>query len=208
MLQDWTVNGFFYITDVDNLLSICEHGILSHNEIESRNIEHYSVADENVQELREDKVVDISGLPLHDYANLYINPRNPTMFEVKNEDICVLGIRWDVALIKGAIVTDGNAASNETRFYQSPEGFDDIGDQRLKYILNTRNWRKGGSREKYLKRVLNAELLVPQRVPPEYIDRVYTKDQDDESRVMELLPDDCCIKIVKEYPDIFFLKEE
>ncbi|MGH2768869.1 MAG: DarT ssDNA thymidine ADP-ribosyltransferase family protein, partial [Actinomycetota bacterium] len=65
-----------YITAVENVASILQHGILSHEL--SRRMAHRSLSKELVQERRRTVVVP-NGRRLHDYANLYICARNPTL---------------------------------------------------------------------------------------------------------------------------------
>jgi hypothetical protein len=58
-----------YITPIDNVLSILRSGILSHRL--AAQVAHKSVAMAEIQDRRK-KVVVPNGMPLHEYANLYI----------------------------------------------------------------------------------------------------------------------------------------
>jgi hypothetical protein len=80
-----------YITPISNLHSILEHGVLSHRRAQAFN--PTSVAMQEVQDLRAGRRVP-GGLPLHEYANLYICARNPMLFKrlFSRNEICVLSL--------------------------------------------------------------------------------------------------------------------
>jgi hypothetical protein len=160
-----------YIAHVDNVPSICTAGVLS-NRRASR-LDHQSVADPEVQNRRKGKRVP-SGLLLHDYANLYITARNPMLFkrisDGRIDELCVMRISADVLDLDGVVVTDRNAAKFGCSFKSVAEGVQSI-DAGL--IART-YWGDGDALER--ERCWNAkftEVLVPDRVPPEYITGVY-----------------------------------
>jgi len=78
-----------FITAIDNVLSILEHGILCYQQ--AINVQHTSIAMNVVQQRRDDKIIPNAG-SLHSFANLYFHARNPMMYVRKalHEDICVL----------------------------------------------------------------------------------------------------------------------
>ena len=67
-------NYLYNITSIENLESILIHGILSKNKV-SNLTRHIDISNAEVQH-RRDNVVLPNGKMLHDYANLYFNPRN------------------------------------------------------------------------------------------------------------------------------------
>ncbi|MGB8987370.1 MAG: DUF4433 domain-containing protein [Candidatus Sulfotelmatobacter sp.] len=152
-----------FITHIDNLASILEHGILSHNQMAAR--QHVSVAMQAVQDRRSQKVVP-GGRPLHDYANLYICARNPMMFvrRGQHENLCVLSISSTVLDIPGTVITDQNAASNYVRYAAAPAGLAHV-DRALTFA---RNWTHPGDQiaEWRHKAAKCAEVLVPDSVQP------------------------------------------
>ena len=76
------IKELYFITHIDNIKSILQHGILCYNK--AKKILCKSIADYEIQK-RSDKVVIPGGkLKLHDYANLYFNPRNAMMFKRKD----------------------------------------------------------------------------------------------------------------------------
>lgn len=160
-----------YIAPIENIPSICQHGILSHNMARRLRARPASLAMQEVQDIRAKKSVP-GGRALHDYANLYICARNPMLYKrlSQHAEICVLRINPDVLDIPGTVVTDGNAASDYTLFRPAPRGLE-IVDRELTFLLDWRDadqityWRK--------RRAKCAEALVPDRVPPQYLIGAY-----------------------------------
>ncbi len=158
-----------YITPIKNIPSILEKGILCHDK--AQNIAHESVAMEEIQDIRARKIVP-GGKPLHHYANLYFNARNPMMYKRSNEhkNICILKINPDILKMAGAIVTDGNAASDYTAFYQPAAGIDKLDSK----FIYTDSWNDINPISKWQKaHKICAEVLVPDKISAEYIKGAY-----------------------------------
>lgn len=72
---------------------------------------------------RRNSVFIPNGDSLHSYASAYFDPRNPMMY--KRQDIaqsfCVLAISSEVLNMQGTIISDGNVASEYSRFYSPKE---------------------------------------------------------------------------------------
>ncbi len=161
-----------YITSIDNVVSICKRGILSHNGIRQLGLKHNSVAMKEIQEIRKDVKVTGTGKPLHDYANLYICARNPMLLirQSQHKGICVLRVSCDVLDIPGTIVTDGNAASGHSRFEPAPSGLSIVDRERT----FARYWTDNVMAVYYRKKSQKcAEVLVPDRVPPKHLQGAY-----------------------------------
>lgn len=75
------IEGLYYITHVDNIISILENGILSHSLIESKGINHQKIYNASVVNRRSGRKV-IGEKTLWDFANVYFQPRNPMMYVV------------------------------------------------------------------------------------------------------------------------------
>jgi hypothetical protein len=166
------VKELHFITSIDNLDSILMRGILSHNR--AARLVHRSVASELVQDRRRGKSVP-GGRSLHSYANLYFDARNPMMYCLQDmRDLIVVRVSPDVLDIPDTVVTDGNAASGPTRFYPSPEGLANLDSTRI----FAWSWNDSDSWVKIeKKRVRNAEVLVPNLVPSDYIEGCYVDTQ-------------------------------
>lgn len=176
----------YFITDIVNVPSMLLHGILSHNMIAKKRIKHSSVANVNVQDRRMNKVIP-GGKKLHDYANLYINARNPMLYVLlpRQRDLCVLRISTDVLQCNGAIVSDENAARGWARFEPWPDGLNMI----EKEDIFRERWDVDGFFErKRLMGIMCAEVLLPDKVESRYIQGAYVSDQEAFDRLVGLCP--------------------
>lgn len=178
-----------YITPIENLASILKWGIQSHHRIskasEAGKIRYASIALPEVQDKRE-KVRVPGGKPLHEYANLYLCARNPMMFKRKEQhaEICVLRIDLSVLDIENAIVVDRNAASSKPLFKPAPQGLEYIDGA----LVFAEDWRHPDAPLDYQnhKAVKCAEVLIPDKVPPNYITGVYVSCEEVRLRVQRM----------------------
>lgn len=162
-----------YITVADNIPSILKHGILSHENAEE--IDHVSVANVEVQERRAAKILP-SGEPLHSYANLYFWARNAMMYRVRDrEGLCVIRVSADVLDIDGTYYSNRNASTYEARFFVCEHHFDHL-DARELYAGS---WATDGETDHERMQCMQAEVLVPDRVPPKYIEGVYVRTREE-----------------------------
>ena len=170
-----------FIAHMDNIISYCKYGIFSHNDAEEFFPSHRKIANEEVQELRKKKVV--AGKPLHDYANLYFNARNPMLcFLLTNgyNQLCVLSISKDVLTLDDAMCSFCNAADADARFFPLPNGIRELksNDIYRKY------WNIPDDPElsEYYKSRICAEVLIPHIVERRFIEKIYVPS--DEKRAI------------------------
>ena len=76
--------ALYYISHKDNLPSILKNGIYSHNEIQNSDINPQTIYDEDIINRRKSKTLP-NNEPLINYANLYLQPRNPMLYRVLHE---------------------------------------------------------------------------------------------------------------------------
>ncbi len=189
-----------YIIPIKNMGSIYTLGILSHKKAEK--ISHQSVAMDEIQERRK-KVVIPSGRPLHQYVNLYFHARNPMMFKRKDfyKELCLVKVSKDVLNLPQVVISDGNASSDYVRFYTVTEGLRVIDKERV----FARYWNHDDPIEKF-RHVFEkcAEVLVPDKVPKEFILGAYVSCEDSKVKlydIMEKIKPDFPITV---NPDLFF----
>jgi hypothetical protein len=142
-----------------------ENGILSHRR--AKQLQHISVAMAEIQDIRAKKVVP-GGLPLHEYANLYLCARNPMLYKRKDlhARLCVLRVSTNVLDLPGVVIADGNAASEYTGFWPSPAGLVKVD----KDLVCVEFWTDSDQIVEWQKkRVKCTEVLVPDRVEPHFI---------------------------------------
>jgi ssDNA thymidine ADP-ribosyltransferase, DarT len=175
------------IAPISNLASIASLGILSHNR--AARVPHLDVSDAEVQDRRARKLVpDVrrsKPRELHDYANLYICGQNPMMY-VRREhhhEMVMLRVSCEVLDLDEVVVADGNAAAGPTGFHSAPGGLAHI-DAKITFAGDPRDpvlsvfWER--------KRRQCAEVLVPDRIPPEYITGAYVSCEESRDQCEDL----------------------
>lgn len=159
------LNELHYITLIDNVPSILTKGILSHDLAEK--VQHRSIAMQEVQNRRSSKKVS-GGRMLHEYVDTYICARNPMLYLRKDShaELCVLRIDPVVLDLGGVIVTDRNAASN-ARFSPGKTGLALIDREQVfaEYWIHSGDELATDNHKK----IKCAEVLVPSRIPPNYV---------------------------------------
>lgn len=158
---------------IANIPSVLQHGILA-NELAAK-LEHLSVAMTQIQD-RRDRVQVPGGLKLHQYANLYFHARNPMLFKRQGqaESLCVLRISATVLELPDVVLADRNASSEYVRFLSPAQ----ISLINFALVFAT-DWRHPNDRIAYLrhKSVKCAEVLVPHKVSPEFIEGAYVANE-------------------------------
>ncbi len=192
------ISELHYLTDIHNLTSIVEKGILSH--VLANEVPHKKIDMPEVQGRRACKLVP-GGRPLHEYANLYFSARNPMLFKRKesHEEICVLRVSVEVLESQGAVIVTGNAASDYVAFYPSPRGVEHLN----KELVFAQYWTDPDPIEEARKRVAKcAEVLVPNRVPSSLILGAYVSCNKTMEKLKVLFPN------IRFYfnPELFFRK--
>jgi len=168
--------------------------------MEEEGVQTTPIYDKAIVSDRHSKQVE-GGKNLWDYANLYFQARNPMLYRVVREksvnDIVVLEIRQDIRNTPGAFVSDGNAASVQTRFRASCRVGESFYDKLREDIF--REWWSDldGS-----KRRIMSECLVPERVPPDYIQTIFTANLEVSDKLSRMAPS-CGVPIVPN-ADMFF----
>jgi O-acetyl-ADP-ribose deacetylase (regulator of RNase III) len=193
------IKGLFYITHVENVPSILKHGILSHGQIEAQNVPFTAIYDAAIVSNRKAKPTP-DRASLWEYANLYFQPRNPMMYRVvcerRRTDVAVVGVKPDVLQLPHVLITDGNAASGPTRFFNVSDGLEVIEGQWRD--IQAEYWNNlNGSKRKIM-----AECLVPERITPDHVHTIFVADHESQERLKRLIGFPS-VDVVPE-PNIFF----
>lgn len=182
------IKELYYITHINNVPSILERGILSHEIMERENIPVTRIYNpEIVAKRRAIKTPD--GRSLWSFANLYFQPRNAMLFRVVFfsegigvNDIAVLGVQMSVLNSPDIFIATGNAAHSKSEILPAREG-----KKRLSKIRATidKEWWK---LEDGSKRELMAECLVPGIIPPQFIREIYVASREGANKLKMMLP--------------------
>jgi ssDNA thymidine ADP-ribosyltransferase, DarT len=186
-----------YIAPIANLRSILEQGILSHARAAAH--DHVSIAAQEIQDRREARRVP-GGRRLHEYVNLYVHARNPMMWvrRERHAELCVVRVSPNVLDLPGAIVTSQNASSGYALFQPAPGGLAIVQYE----LVFARDWRDSDEIVYYRKKSAKcAEVLIPDRVGPEFIQGVYCSGAEGTSSVHAV----CEITVTLD-PDLFLLE--
>ncbi len=199
MARKAEIKGLYYITHVENIPSILKHGILSHGQIDAQNVPFTPIYDAQIVSNRKAKPTP-DRASLWEYANLYFQPRNPMMYRVVHEklsrDLAVVGVKPDVLHLPHVWITDGNAASNPTNFFNESDGVRVIKEQWR--VIQAEYWKDvDGSKRKIM-----AECLVPEGITPDHIHTIFVADHESQKRLKGLIGFSS-IDVVPE-PKIFF----
>jgi hypothetical protein len=163
-----SVIQLYYITHRDNVPSILEKGILCHSAIVTQKVKHTQIYDEQIVSNRQSRICP-DGRSLWSFANLYFQPSNPMLYRVTHqrpvEEIAVIAVRGDVVDGEGVFISDGNAASLNSKV-------EPVTDTELKVILKqirTVWWDAIDGKRKSM-----AECLVPEHISPDHLEAIYT----------------------------------
>jgi len=168
------VKELYFITPIDNVPSILERGILSNKLAD--NLPHKSVAMQEIQGRRKDKKIPGAG-HLHDCANLYFDAHNPTLSKVRsyNDSICILSVDHKVLDLPNVIITDRNAASDYARFDPPDKGLAALDKNTVfaQYWTHPENQYEEWTH----KSIKCAEVLIPNKVEPNYVLGAYVANE-------------------------------
>ena len=161
-----------YIVPIETVPSILKHGVLSH--VRAQRIGHKDISLGDVEDLRSKVIVPApgGGRRLHDYANLYICPRNPMLLKRSgmHQELCVLRVNPNVLDIAGTVVTDMNAGSKYAHFAAAPAGLSIVDRDRTFDDW----WTHDDQRDQWRHSAQKcAEVLVPNVVPAVHIVGAY-----------------------------------
>ena len=171
------IDFLYHLTHVDNMPSILDHGLLSHNDAHARGLMMEDLSDPGVQDRRADLRLD--DRPLHDYVCLYFNPRNPMLFKrrVHQDDIVILCLDRQLLEQSWAFFTDGNAAGDATEFFADPRDLAKLDWD----CIQGEYWNdsEDGKRKRC------AEILVPHAIPFDEVRRVCVRTDSTQTRLSE-----------------------
>ena len=176
--EPYKINYLYHITHIDNLSSIFKRGLLSHRRAHGELLVTEDIANQEVIRIRERTRIPLSGRMIVDYVPLFFTPRNPMMYVKKDihDDIAVLCLDRNLLSQskEGVIFTDGNAADNETAFFNDLRFID-----RLDWICIRDGGKPihlyGQQAFEEWKRKRAAEVLVPDWISFSHVQSIVVK---------------------------------
>ena len=169
--------GLHFMTPVENLGSILEHGLLSRNAMLTRGVAFVDISDNEVQDLRR-RPEPVFGRSIHDYVPLYLNHMNAMLYRRRElrESLVILEIYSAITAQPGVLFCDGNAAAAGTEFSTDPDVLSTAAE-----ALDAEYWTDiaDGKRRRM------AEVLIPDSVPTDAIGRAICNNRELAARIRE-----------------------
>ncbi len=192
ILDTLGIHYIYHMTHVDNLNNILQNGLLSHgNRLVQTDISNQDV--NSRRSIRE----PIYNKSIHSYVPFYFSPRNAMLYskqEIQNH-LVILALDRSLIYQPDSLYTDGNAAANETIFYND-----------LNQIQNL-NWKcihaKMWTDFQDGKRIKMAETLVFNNVETKYIQKIFCKNDQLKQYIERKIKHNSQIKI-EVNQDLFF----
>lgn len=171
------LNTIDHITHIKNLPTILECGLLPHgNAYQQVDISNFEV------NARRSKLEPIYKKRIHDYVPFYFNPRNAMLYRNKSRDVVILGFNKNIINMPYSLFTDGNAACNNTAFYND---FTKLSCLNWRRVFSER-WTKSPSLFSFeettqydsaLRNDMMAEVLIPGVVSVKHLAIIYCKSE-------------------------------
>lgn len=182
--------GLFYMASIENIEGILSKGILSHNIAHEDRLAKVDISNQEVNR-RRNRNEPVFNRNIHDYAPLYINPKNPMQYVLfKNgmrEKLVLIKVNPNILLEEDVIFSDGNAASHRTNFYNDIDDFNKLNWTCINDIYWV-NYSDG-------KRFRCSEVLVYKQIQQYYFLEMFTYEKDLLNQLIYLFPNHYGIKI-------------
>lgn len=177
------IKQLFYITHIDNVASILKHGIMSHRQIEETKIPFTRIYDAQIVSSRQNRQTP-DNKSLWEYANVYLQARNPMLYRVLCEkdasEIAVIGVDRSIMTTAGSFFSAGNAASYSSDIVPIKDSANAF--KEVKNSLDNQWWNDvDGSKRKIM-----AECLIPTNIDPEYLRTIYVSNDANAEKVKRL----------------------
>ena len=179
--ERYRITCLYHLTHIENLQNISNLGLLSHNRAHAQ-ASPTEIADPEVIKRRARRRDTVFDRPLHDYVPLYFTPLNPMLSTRRGiqSQLAILCISKGVLLFDGAVFTDGNAASAGTQFFGDCRHLDQLDWA----CIRAPYWPDfpDGKRKRC------AEVLVPDRLGLEHLQRIVVSNDAAARAVQDVLP--------------------
>lgn len=172
ILRQYGVSTLNHMTHIDNLLSILDNGLLSHNNCSCNR--KRDISNQGVNARRE-RLEPIYHRKVHDYVPFYLNVKNSMLYVVQKQygdKIVILGYSPDILFEKDILFTDRNAATNAVIFTDTCYRLGDKSfiDMDRVFNIHKESWNKE------LKHIMQAEILIPEKVG-QFLSAIYVQNE-------------------------------
>ena len=201
-LEEAGINEFYFFTYLDNLPQILHFGLLPKNEAIKMENAPRSFANEEVQKLRHDRIVELSNyqkISVHNLVPVYLTPLTPTLYAVRDISMEIVFVVVDAKILGNDSIqfcfTDGNAGASETKIYRNLRHHKHIPWE----VIRAKYWNDipDGKRQR------NAEFLIHPKIDPKWFLSLVVKNEQVKIKVESTLPVQTMVPICIE-PSFFF----
>ena len=166
-------DSLYYITHIDNVPSILEKGILSHNHVQG--MKYQEIRDFKL--LRRRKKIMPNGKTMRDCVNLYFQPRNAMLYRLTRtmdkKELAVLQVKPELIKEPGTVFSDRNATNAQAQFFAGVGNLKKIDGK----LFKKEYWTDSDdSKQRRM-----AEVLVPRPIRNDEIMSIYVASEVDDS---------------------------
>lgn len=202
------IQELYYITDIDNVPSILDKGILSHND--AQDIPHTDISNKTIQSLRKDKAIQLDDkhkttLPLWSFVCLFAQPHNAMMYVSRGKHICVLRIDKAILERDDIYISDRNASCHNASFSQAKNWALTNKTARCLYSRHSLPYSTNTIDPNDYKSIRQLEILCPKKVAKEFILGFFAKQKEDMEVLLDIVKDKLLSLSVTMNANIFFL---
>ena len=201
------IEELYYISDIDNVPSILDKGILSHNDV--KDIPHKDISNKDIQALRKDKLVSIDAshtqLSLWSFVCLFAQPHNAMMHVSKGKNICVLRIDKKILEQQGVLISDRNASCYNAIFTNVEKWALTDETARCLYSRYSLPHNNNLISTNDYKSIRQLEVLCPIRVAKEFILGFFVKQHEDMQALLAMVKETFSPSTISVNSNIFFL---
>lgn len=178
--EEHNIDYLHYFTSIENIQSIMELGILSRNQVNKKNLDSIDISSGWIQNIRTKKIPG-TNIKIQDCVPLYFATHTPMQHvctrgrnkKINQDQLVFIDIDPVTILSrKGIYFTNGNAAAQYTKFYNTDNFSNNIND------LDNIDWqvihsgRKSDISYDTNKHRRAAEVLIPFQIPTEDFSKI------------------------------------
>lgn len=201
------IQELYYITDIENVPSILDKGILSHNTV--KDIPHVDISNKEIQGVRENKLVPLNTtgnkLPLWSFVCLFAQPHNAMMYVSRHKHICVIRLDKNILEQDDVIITDRNASCQNATFAKASDWVLTNETARCLYSRQSLPTMTNQITHHDYKSIRQLEILCPQKVAQKYILGFFVKQKEHMEKVLKMVTNKLLSLSVIINDNIFFL---
>ena len=191
-----TLNYLKHIVHIDNLGTILEYGILSHNEAKAKGLIKNDISMDDVQQRREKRFVcewidennseNKKSLFVHDFASFYFQSRNTMLYKRHNlqDNLLIILISSEWLNSPNTLYSDGNLGSPKSKLFSGSEQFKFVDWD----LLQSDSWNNPDEDiKKEQRRKMCAEVLIYPKIEPTEILKIVCNNIETKEKAVNII---------------------